>query len=142
MGKVRRIVNIVAGILFAVGFLAAGVVWFYVQRGVRVQVRNMGATTLRGVIVHVRGNSYPLGDLQSQQSISTGVQPKGESSVEIEFTDARGKQITQDVDTYIEARYYFGTIAVDLNDRGITEVTDSVNGSLFSPAREYAPRTD
>jgi hypothetical protein len=142
MGKVRRIVNIVAGILFAVGFLAAGVVWFYVQRGVRVQVRNMGATTLRGVIVHVRGNSYPLGDLQSRQSISTGVQPKGESSVEIEFTDARGKQIRQDVDTYIEAHYYFGTFTVDLNDRGITEVTDSVNGSLFAPARKYAPRTD
>lgn len=102
----------------------------------------MGATTLRGVIVHVRGNSYPLGDLQSRQSISTGVQPKGESSVEIEFTDARGKQIRQDVDTYIEAHYYFGTFTVDLNDRGITEVTDSVNGSLFAPARKYAPRTD
>jgi hypothetical protein len=84
------------GVAFVIAALVG--LWLFLHRGSTVEVRNIGTQPMRAVIVHVTGNSYPIGDLPAGASKRVVVKPTGESHVEIEH-DARNPLV---VDSYIE----------------------------------------
>jgi hypothetical protein len=94
--------------------------------GVRVGLTNQGPDTLRNVIVHVTGRSYPLGDVPARESRSVRVRPASESHVEIEFTDARGTSARVVADCYFEPGYR-GEIWIDMKDGRVERARDSVS---------------
>jgi hypothetical protein len=111
--------------------LPAALIVFYATvyiptRGVRVTVENHGAATLRAVVVHVTGNSYPLGDLKPMSSRSVKVNPRGESHVEIEYTDESGRPVRLNAGGYFESGYH-GTVWVGIRDGRIDAVQQNVD---------------
>lgn len=101
-----RIVLIAVGVLFV---YAAGV--FARQRcGIRVDIRNQSAETLVGMRVKVdamgqRGKSYPLRDLPAGAHTRVYAQPLTESTINLEFSDARGAVHVETLMGYAEAGY-------------------------------------
>lgn len=76
---------------------------------VMVDLKNVGAEPMLGVVVHVTGASYPVGDLAPGASVRVPVQPKGESHVEI--AHSTGQRLV--VDCYLESGYT-GTLEADV----------------------------
>ena len=111
MKKVAATVAVLVAICLAVVFL---------NRGVIVTVRNVGDQPLSGVIVHVTGNSYPLGDIPAGDARSVRVRPVGESHIEIEH--AKGRLV---VDAYFEGGYR-GGVSVDVSETVIKRVQNDV----------------
>jgi len=112
----RRLVSfglLAAFIAVAVGVAAA---W---PRGVRVTVKNRGPRPLTNVVVHVTGNSYQLGTLRVGESQSVSVQSRGESGVELVFTQDTGDQVRLNAGGYFESSGYEGTIEIELEDGAI-----------------------
>jgi hypothetical protein len=105
---------------------AALIVFYATTRGVRVTVENRGPTALRAVIVHVTGNSYPLGDLKPMSSRSVKVNPRGDSHVEIEYTDESGRPVRLNAGGYFESGYH-GTVWVGIRDGRIDAVQQNVD---------------
>jgi hypothetical protein len=104
---------------FAV-LVAVGVALVAFNRGVTVVVINVGVQPLSVVVVHVTGESYPLGDIQAGETRSVRVSPTGESHVEIEHS--KGRLI---VDTYFESGYR-GKIAIEVTESEIKRVQHDV----------------
>lgn len=94
---------------------------FFLYEGITVEVRNTGTEPLRATIIHVTGNSYPLGDLPAGSSKKVVVEPTSESHVEIEH-DGHTPLI---VDCYFEPGYT-GTIAVEVTPHKIGRVQSSI----------------
>jgi hypothetical protein len=116
-GKRRRwLVGAAIGLLL--GGLAAAVL-FRSQAGVRVIVQSSGSQALRGVVLHVTGASYVLGDIPPVSSCEVTVHPTGESHLEISCTDAAGQTQQLDAGGYFEPGYR-GTIRVSIKD-GVLE---------------------
>ena len=95
--------------------IISGFVWNIFHVGIRVTVQNTGQMTLHSVILHVSGNSYSLGNLAPDAFAVATVEPKGESHLEIEFTDSDGKMQRLAVEGYFETNYR-GTIRVSIKD--------------------------
>lgn len=93
----------------------------FLNRGLTVRIRNVGSTPLRSVVVRLRTNTYPLGELPAGGSASIGVQVPGESSVVVEFKDDSGTNRTLDADCYLE-RHHQGTLSVELTSQAVTRV--------------------
>lgn len=97
--------------------ITAGVLLVYVlgvfarQRcGIRVDIRNQSAETLGGMRVKVdaigqRGKNYPLRDLPAGAHTRVYVQPLTESTINLEFSDARGAVHVETLVGYAEAGY-------------------------------------
>jgi len=100
----------------------AGRVGLHLLIGLRVRIENTGATTLRSVVVHVTGNSTPMGDLKPGSFMSLQVEPTGDSHVEIAFQDESGRQKRHFVDCYFEPGY-LGTVRVEMDSERIRRVT-------------------
>ena len=94
---------------------------FFFYEGITVELRNTGAEPLRAAIVHVTGNSYPLGDLPAGSSKKVVVAPTGESHVEIEH-EGHTPLI---VDCYFEPGYT-GTITVEVTPQQVGRVQSSI----------------
>jgi hypothetical protein len=111
----KWVASCVAALLTAIAALAL------VDYGVSVDLKNVGVEPMRGVVVHVTGASYPVGDLAPSARVRVKVQPRGESHVEIEHS--AGQRFV--VDCYFEAGYS-GTLSVDLSSTRIVAVRDKV----------------
>lgn len=85
----------------------------------RVTVGNAGTSPLRSVVIHVTGASYPLGDIVPGSSVETTVNPRGESHLEITFSDSSGNTKRLNAGGYFESGYH-GKIYITLKD-GIIE---------------------
>jgi hypothetical protein len=57
----------------------------------QVRIDNLGETSLKSVVIHVRGISHDLGGINADESKSVIVGPGGESGLEIEF-DTEGER--------------------------------------------------
>lgn len=108
-----------AAAAFAV-LIAIGVALVFLNRGVVVTVRNVSTQPLSGVVVHVTGNSYALGDIQAGDHRSVRVSPVGESHIEIEH--AKGRLV---VNTYFESGYR-GSVSVEVTETEIKRVQDDI----------------
>jgi len=95
------------------------------NRGVVVTIRNVGTETLSGVVVHVTGNAYPIGDIQVGSERSVQVSPSGESHVEIEHS--KGRLI---VSTYFESGYH-GKVSVEVTRDEVKRVQDEVRTGII-----------
>lgn len=111
--------------------LVCGAVYVVSSRGVRIAVLNHGPGTLGDAVVHVTGNTYPIGDVESGALVSVRVEPDGESHAEVEFTGSDGVRYRLDVDTYFEANGYHGTITVEIRSNAIEHVDDAVEIGIF-----------
>jgi hypothetical protein len=115
----RRLWIILAIVVVAVG---AVLLW---PRGIKAVVRNAGGETMKDVHVLVTGRSYALGDIQPNEVRSVRVNPVGESSIKIQYTDAAGASRSADAACYIESGYS-GSITVDIANGTITRKVDGV----------------
>ena len=120
----KKILSGIAATAIVLG-LGAGIL--HVRHGVKVRIHNAGSEPLHGVVVHVTGNSYPLGDIAAGAVVSTRVEAKGESHVEIEFRSVKGAPKRLIVDCYFEGGPYRGTVSVDLDSEKILKVSDSIS---------------
>ena len=74
---------------------------------------------MKGLVVDVTGKSYKLGDVPVGATKSCRVNPIGESSVKISYTQLDGTKKHHDINCYLESGYR-GSIHAECN-----------NGELF-----------
>lgn len=122
----RTTTGLILIVLFA-GALAA----ILPSRGVSVIVQNKGPQAIHDVTVHVTGNSYDIGTLMPGQTQKVRVTAKGDSHVEITFTDPSQHEHRVVADCYFEARNYKGTISVDITGNQVSRVDEALELSLF-----------
>jgi hypothetical protein len=84
----------------------------------QVRIDNLGASSLKSVVVHVRGVSHDLGDIPANDSKSVIVEPGGESSVELELGTEKGERKRLRTDFNLETGYS-GFILVRIKDDSI-----------------------
>jgi hypothetical protein len=84
-------------------FYIAGVFARY-RYGIAVVIHNQSEETLRNVSVKVdyKGRHYPLSDLRPGQSNRIFVDPAGESSIKLEFTDQGNRRRWEMLAGYVE----------------------------------------
>jgi hypothetical protein len=106
------------GWVFCLAFAAIAVsgayLWSKLHSGIEVSIANPG-TTMRSVVLHVTGRSYPVGDILPGKIAVATVQPTSESHLEIELTDAQGQRRRLNADVYFEPGYS-GTVSVVIQD--------------------------
>ena len=105
----------------AIAAMGIAVAWSLWDPGVQVTIVNVGAKPLRSVVVHVTGNSYPVGDIEPGASKTVAVHAKGESSIELEHDG--GKRL--DVDCYFE-KGYGGKITAEVTGEKVVSVKSDV----------------
>ena len=117
-----------------VGLAVLGLVLLYVagvivrqQYGIGVVVRNQSGETLKqvGVKFDSRGKTYSMPDLAPNERRRVFVQPVGESSIEVEFTDASGKPHVEVVAGYVEFGYCGNAVATILSG-GKSKMTEDI----------------
>jgi hypothetical protein len=109
--------------------LLVGIGLFKLQHGIWVTIENTGATPIRSVVLHVTGASYALADIAPKSSTEVRVEPRGESHLEIEFTDPNGKPRRLDAGGYFESGYR-GTIRLSIKDGAIEKNEQAI--TLYS----------
>ena len=110
--------KIVAGVI-VFALLAGG--WFVLRQGITVEIRNVSDEPMKGLVVHVTGNSYPIGDLLAGETKSIAVAPTGESHVELEF-EGHERLV---VECYFEPGYS-GLIKVKVTPMKVISVDDGI----------------
>jgi len=95
-----------SGFIVAAGFGLIAWQWHKMTCGIRVWVQNVDTATLRSVSVIVTGQSNLLGDMLPGSAASVNVQPKGESSVIVEFVDPAGNWKQLNAKVYCEPGYF------------------------------------
>lgn len=103
----------------------AAVLVFQLRSGIQVTVTSTGNTPLKSVVLHVTGATYKLGDLAPGDSATTGVNLNGESHLEVEFSDAKGRTQRVNAGGYFESGYR-GTIRVEIKDGKIDKFQEDV----------------
>jgi hypothetical protein len=116
-------------VLLALALVVAAVYFLSRPGGVRVTVTNSGVTTLEKVRLEVTGRSYDLDDIPPGTSRGVGVEPTGESRVELHFTD-QGRQIRLVTGSRFEPSSR-GEITVSVRDGRIERVEDSTRAGPF-----------
>jgi len=98
------------------------------QYGIGVVVRNESGETLRQVSVKVqsRGKTYSMPDLAPGEHRRVFVQPVGESSIDVQFTDASDKPHVESVVGYVESGYCGNAEAMILPG-GKTRLTEEIS---------------
>lgn len=87
------------------------------ENGVTVVIRNVGDEPLQSVVVHVTGNSYPVGDIEAGVTRAVKVVTTGESDIFIENSN----QEKLVVGVYFESGYR-GKISIDVTSNEIVDV--------------------
>jgi len=95
------------------------------QRGVVVNVRNVGAKPMRKVSVIVTGATYAIGDLEPNGQGSVRVNPQGESHVELRWDDGQGNNQSVNAGGYFEPGYR-GEMTIDVADGIVAKLDDQV----------------
>jgi hypothetical protein len=108
---------------------AAGLVWAFWPRGITVVLRNTDSATLSGVMLHVTGRDYPIGDLPSGSTRRVLVDPTGESHIEISQHQADGRGRIP-VSCYFEAGYS-GTIEINISRTSATIIDNQISVGLW-----------
>ena len=75
---------------------------------------------MKGLVVEVTGRSYELGDVPAGATKSCRVNPIGESSVEISYTQLDGTKKHHDINCYLESGYR-GSIHAECNNGGLIQ---------------------
>lgn len=97
----------------------------FFDTGVSVIVFNADSKALDDVVVHVTGNSYPVGNIGPGHWRRISVQSKGESGVAVEFRERDGSRRRLDAGGYFESGYS-GTIAVTLTqEKVVSSICDA-----------------
>ena len=78
---------------------------FRLRSGIQVTIKNSGNAPIRSVVLHVTGNSYPLGDIASGASARATIKSTGESHLEIELIDDDGESKRLNAGGYFEPGY-------------------------------------
>ena len=113
-----------AGMLSVAAIGVAGLVWASWQRGVTVVVRNIDSAPLVGVMIHVTGRDYPIGDMPAGSMRSVLVDPTGESHIEISQRHAGGRERRR-VECYFEAGYS-GSIGIEISRTAASVVDNQI----------------
>lgn len=117
--------------LVAVAIAAVPFALYRIRDGVQVRVANHGPERLSSFVIHVTGNSYPIGQLDVGESRTVRVRPSSESHVEVEFVDPLGQRKRSAVDCYFEPGHHSGTIAIELENGAIKRVHDQTRLRLL-----------
>ena len=80
---------------------------------------------MHNVMLHVTGVSYQLGVIPPGESVAARVRSKGESGLEVEFTDSDGKVQRLNAGGYFESGYR-GTIHVSIKDDVIVNTKQDI----------------
>ena len=97
---------------------------------ISIIVKNVGDSPLDSAVVLVTGNSYKLGKIFPGDSVTTKVNPHGESHLEIDFKNAKNEKKHFVVGSYFETGYS-GFMNIRLNADSIVSVTDSIAISKY-----------
>jgi hypothetical protein len=117
------------------GLYVAGII-VRQQYGIGVVVLNKSEETLRQVSVKFdsRGNTHSMPDLAANERRRVLVQPVGESSIEVQFTDASGRPHGEMVAGYVESGYCENAVATILPG-GKAKIAEEI--SLFFCRRSW-----
>ena len=88
-------------VAISIGLIMIIVAVWILKDGVTVVIRNVGDDSMKSVIVHVTGNSYPIGDIDAGATKTVKVVTTGESDIVIEHGN-QGKLV---VGAYFESSY-------------------------------------
>lgn len=94
---------------------------FLFQEGVTVTVRNVGSEPMIGVVVHVTGNFYAIGDIASGESKVVKVKPRGDSHIELEH-QGHPRLV---LDCYFETGYN-GSITAEVTVSKVVSIDNAV----------------
>jgi hypothetical protein len=95
------------------------------KTNIRVIVKNADPKLLDSVVVFVTASSYQLGKIESGDSATVNVFPRGESHVEIEFTSLKNGRRRLVVDSYFETGYT-GFVRATINADSIVNIQQSI----------------
>ena len=116
---IRKIILSAAVVL--IGLIIIFAAAWVIKSRVTVVIHNVGDETLQSVVVHVTGNSYPVGDIAAGATRTIKVVSKGESHIEIEHSGR--KRLV--VGTYFE-QGYSGKITVDVTPNQVVNIRDEI----------------
>ena len=103
----------------------SGVLLLQFRPGIHVTIQNTGSTPMHNVMLHVTGVSYQLGVIPPGESVAARVRSKGESGLEVEFTDSDGRVQRLNAGGYFESGYR-GTIHVSIKDDVIVNTKQDI----------------
>jgi len=104
-------------VAISIGLIMIIVAVWILKDGVTVVIRNVGDDSMKSVIVHVTGNSYPIGDIDAGATKTVKVVTTGESDIVIEH----GNQEKLVVGAYFESSYR-GKISIDVTSDHVVNV--------------------
>ena len=116
---IKKIILSAAVVL--IGLIIVFAAAWVIKSRVTVVIHNVGGETLQSVVVHVTGNSYPVGDIVAGETRTVKVVSKGESHIEIEHS-GRERLVAG---TYFE-QGYSGKITIDVNSNQIVNIKDEI----------------
>jgi hypothetical protein len=100
------------------------------ETNITVIVRNADPKLLDSVVVFVTANSYQLGKIQSGDSATVNVFPRGDSHVEIEVTSVKNGRKRLVAETYFGTGYS-GFVRVTINADSVVNIQQSINASKY-----------
>jgi hypothetical protein len=106
-------------LLIILGLVVAGI-FLNDPKGVQVTVVNQGQNPITDVRLTFTGGSHDIGDLPPNEPVQFNLEPSGESSVTVSFSDSLGNSQSRLVDVYVEPGYD-GTLLIFI-DGDIGEV--------------------
>jgi hypothetical protein len=110
------------GAFFSLIAVAAVLTFLLRKEGVTVVVENVGAEPMRGVVVHVTGAAYPVGEIATGAKTTVVVNPNGESHVEVE--QSSGQRLV--VECYFESGYS-GKVTAKVSSTKVHSVISEVS---------------
>jgi hypothetical protein len=89
--------------------------------GMDVTIENGGDTALESAQLHVRGNTYKLGDIPAGESVSRAISVEGESHIEV--VSNKGKRLV--INVYMEPGYE-GSVEAEVTPDSVLSVRDDI----------------
>jgi hypothetical protein len=117
-------------LLIGLAIFASARLHLWPFNGLFVVVKNLGPKPLKDVAVHVTGIAYRLGDLGVGDSRPAKIEPRGESHVEIEFSDEAKGRFKHVIGGNFDPSNARGTLTVEFENGTIQRVDNQItNGS-------------
>jgi hypothetical protein len=92
---------------------------------IKVTVINNSGASLRNIKMFYRGGEAQLDKLQPNESWKASINPKGESSLIIEFVDDKGRERSANIGIYLEQGYK-GHIKIIIEAHGKMSVDTNI----------------
>lgn len=96
------------------------------SHGIEVEVSNQSGSDIKDVTLAFTGGSEILPLVRDGSTESMLIEPTGESSLTISFTDSAGNTISKQADIYLEPGYQ-GTISVTVRPADQIDVQSNVS---------------